>query len=93
MFVEKRCEPRVRMAMPLRVAGAFDAVTRDVSPSGIYFRLRGRHALAGPLDFELDLESSNMKFTAQGAVVRVEHRRGFTGIAVRLVAGRLASIA
>jgi hypothetical protein len=93
MFSEKRSEPRVRMAMPIRVGGTFDAVTRDISPSGIYVRLRGRHAIEGPLDFEIDREESNMKFVAQGEVVRVEHRRGFTGIAVRLLAGRLASIA
>lgn len=93
MFVEKRIEPRIPMALPIRVTGALDAVTRDISPSGMYLRLQGTHTLEGTLLFEMHLEESNMRFTAQGSVVRVEHRGGFTGVAVRLAAGRLDPIA
>ncbi|HUR88798.1 MAG TPA: PilZ domain-containing protein [Ramlibacter sp.] len=93
MFVENRRDPRVAMALRLKVGAGIDAVTRDVSPSGLYIELPGEHVIDGTLFFELDLEEANMKFTAEGTVVRVEHRNGCTGIAVKLVAGRLQSIA
>jgi hypothetical protein len=93
MFEEKRLEPRSALKLPLRVTDALDGVTRDVSPSGLYFELAGEHELDGVLDFEMTLEEANMKFTAQGTIVRVEHRAGMTGVAVRLSAGRLDPIA
>ena len=92
MFVEKRTEPRIPIALPVLVVGALEAVTRDISPSGMYLRVQGVHAFEGALQFEMNLEESNMKFTAKGSVVRVEHRHGFTGVAVMLAAGRLESI-
>ncbi|MEJ6022091.1 PilZ domain-containing protein [Ramlibacter sp. PS4R-6] len=92
MFLEKRCEPRVVMALPLKVGDGLAAVTRDVSPSGLYFRIAGDTALEGTLHFEMDLEEANMKFTASGSIVRMERGAGFTGIAVKLVAGHLETI-
>jgi hypothetical protein len=93
MFTENRREPRVALALPLKVGDALEAVTRDISPSGLYFELHGAQLLEGTLNFEMVLEDANMKFTAQGTIVRVEHREGFTGVAVKLVAGRLEPIA
>ena len=92
MFIEKRIDPRVAMSLPLRVGSDTDAITRDISPSGLYFEVGGRHEFEGLLFFEMNLEESNMKFTAEGTITRVEHRAGFTGVAVRLVAGHLQSI-
>jgi len=81
------------LALHLQVCDVLQAVTRDVSPSGLYFQVPGNHALEGTLFFEMDLEEANMKFTAEGTIVRVEHRDGFTGVAVKLFDRRLRSIA
>jgi hypothetical protein len=92
MFVEQRIEPRAAMSLRLRVGAGTDAVTRDISPSGLYFEVAGCHEFEGLLFFEMDLEESHMKFTAEGTIVRIEHHDGVTGVAVKLVAGRLQSI-
>ena len=92
MFVEKRIEPRTAMSLRLRVGPAIEALTRDISPSGLYFELPGRHNFHGVLFFEMDLEESNMKFTAEGTIIRIEHHDGVCGVAVKLVSGHLQSI-
>jgi len=91
MFVEKRIEPRTPLTLRLSVGAGVDALTRDISPSGLYFEFDGHCDFGGPLVFEMDLPESSMKFTAEGAIVRMEQRGGVTGVAVRLIAGRLQS--
>lgn len=92
MFEERRRAPREHLSLPVMLAGAGEAMTRDISPSGMYLEIRGDHALAGTLLFELRLADARMKFTAEGRVVRVEHREGITGIAVKLVDPRLQAL-
>ena len=89
MFEEQRSEPRETLALHVKVAGGADAVTRDISPSGMYIEIRGDHELDGTLLFEMHVDEPRMKFTAEGRIVRIEHRDGFTGIAVRLLSPRL----
>lgn len=64
-------------------------MTRDISATGLFFVMDGWHAPQGPLEFELQLAEFAMKFTAAGEIVRIEHRDGRTGVAVRLVNPRL----
>lgn len=92
MFDEQRGEPRESVALPLRMGDGSAAVTRDISPSGMYLEIRGMHQLDGSVFFEMDLEEARMKFTAEGRIIRIEHRDGHTGIAVRLVSPRLEPI-
>ena len=89
MFIEHRVAPRERLALPLRLLDGSHAVTRDISPSGLYFEMRGKHHVGGLVDFEMQLPDVRMRFTAVGQIVRVEHRFGTTGVAVRLLAPRL----
>ena len=67
-------------------------MTRDISATGLYFLMDGQHALHGPVQFELQLADVGMKFTAAGEIVRIEHREGRTGVAVRLINPRLDAI-
>ena len=90
-FREQRLEPREQLALPLRI-GDIHAVTRDISPSGMYLEIRGEHLLSGTLVFELHLEDARIKFTSEGHIVRVEHSDGCTGIAVRLVSPQLEAL-
>lgn len=92
MFEEQRAEPRETLALPVKVTGGGEAVTRDISPSGMYVEIRGDHDLDGTLFFEMYLEDAKMKFTSEGRIIRLEHREGFTGIAVKLISPQLQAI-
>lgn len=89
MFKEQRVEPRERLALPIKLGGGSSAVTRDISPSGLFFEMDGIHQMHGSVDFEMHLPEARMKFTAVGEIVRVEHLGGKTGVAVRLMSPRL----
>jgi hypothetical protein len=87
-FKEQRLEPRERLALPLRLRDGSEAITRDISSSGLYFEMAGEHDVFGLVDFEMQLPE-HMKFSAVGEIVRVEYRSGTTGVAVKLLAPRL----
>lgn len=93
MFTEQRVEPREPLALPLKLGDGSSAVTRDISPSGMYLEIRGDHQIGGTVFFEMDLADAKMKFTAEGQIVRLEHRDGVTGVALRLVSPKLEPIA
>jgi hypothetical protein len=92
MQEERRLEPRERLELPLRLRDGSHAVTRDISASGLYFEMNGEHEVDGLVDFEMQLPDLHMKFTAVGQIVRVEHRFGITGVAVKLLSPRLEPI-
>jgi hypothetical protein len=89
MFQEQRHHPRERLELALQLASGAQATTRDISATGLFFEMEGSHVMHGPLQFELQLAQFGMKFSAAGEVVRIEHRDGRTGVAVRLVDPRL----
>lgn len=89
MFVEHRAEPRESVALPLKLGDGSSAVTRDISPSGMYLEVRGEQQIGGTVFFEMSLEDVRMKFSAEGQIVRLEHRHGVTGIALRLRSPKL----
>ena len=89
MFTERRIEPREPLALPLKLGDGSSAVTRDLSASGMFLEIPGSHDLTGLVLFEMHLADAKMKFTAQGEIVRVEHKGGNTGVAVKLHAPRL----
>lgn len=88
-FIEQRVEPREKLALAVQIGDNLRAVTRDISPSGMYLEVRGDHELGGTLLFEMHLDEAHMKFTSEGCIVRIEHRDGLTGMAVRLLSPRL----
>ena len=92
MFIEQRLEPRESLALPLKLGDGCSAVTRDISASGMYLQIDGLHPLRGMVVFEMHLADARMKFIAEGEIVRIEHRGGSTGVAVRLRAPRLQPI-
>jgi len=91
-FEEHRLDPRERLSVPLKLGGGAVAVTRDISATGLYFEIKGRHVIEGPLDFEMQLPEVRMKFTSVGEIVRIEHSDDKTGIAVRLLSPRLEHV-
>lgn len=91
--MEQRIDPRETLRLPLRLGDGTTAMTRDVSPSGMYFEVPGDYALVGPVVFELELAEANMKFTAHGEIVRIDRMPGYTGVAVKLIAPKLEPLA
>lgn len=92
MFSEQRREPRELLALPLKLGDGSSAVTRDVSASGMYLEIDGLHQLTGLVVFEMNLSGARMKLTAEGEIVRIEHREGSTGVAVKLRTPRIQSL-
>jgi hypothetical protein len=92
MFIEQRHEPREALALPLKLGDGCSAITRDISASGLYLEIVGVHPMTGLVVFEMQLSDVRMKFIAEGEIVRVEHREGNTGIAVKLRAPRLQTL-
>lgn len=92
MFIEQRVEPREPLSLPVKLGDGCSAVTRDISASGMFLEMAGLHNPTGLVVFEMHLADAKMKFTAQGEIVRVEHRDGNTGVAVKLHAPRLEPI-
>ncbi len=92
MFEEQRTEPRERLALPLKLGDGLRAMTRDISPTGLFFEVEGERLMRGLVDFEMHLIEAGMKFTSVGEIVRIEYGGGKTGVAVRLMAPRLELI-
>jgi hypothetical protein len=92
MFTEQRLAPRESLQLPLTLSDGSPAVTRDISTSGMYLEVDGVMAIDTRLVFEMHLVESNIKFMAEGRVVRVEYHDGSTGIAVKLIAPRLETL-
>lgn len=89
MFKERRMEPRERLTLALQMRDGSQAVTHDISASGLYFEMNGEHHVHGLVDFEMQLPDVRMRFVAVGRIVRVQYHPGTTGVAVRLLAPRL----
>jgi hypothetical protein len=92
MFEEHRVEPRERLSLPIKLGDGRRAMTRNLSPSGMYFEIEGERLMHGLVDFAMQLAEAGMQFTAVGEIVRIEHYAGKTGVAVRLMAPRLELI-
>jgi hypothetical protein len=92
MFEEHRIEPRERLSLPIKLSDGLRAMTRNISPTGLYFEIEGERLMHGLVDFEMQLAEAGMKFTAVGEIVRIERHSGMTGVAVRLMAPRLELI-
>jgi hypothetical protein len=91
-FEEQRVAPRERLSLPLRLRDGNEAVTRDISATGLFFEIEGEHRLTGLVDFEMQVLEARVKFTSTGEIIRLEHSRGRTGVAVRLMSPRLEPV-
>ena len=89
MFKEQRTHPREPLHLPLKLGDGVAASTRDISATGMYVDFPRGYRLAGPVDFEMQLAEAGMKFTALGAIVRVDLKAGATGVALRLISFKL----
>jgi PilZ domain len=84
MFIERRREPREALALPLQLADGSAAVTRDISPSGMYLEINCATLQLHRLFFEMHLAEAGMRLTAEGEVLRIDARLGGAGLALKL---------
>lgn len=81
----KRLEKRAHSTMALDL-GKTEAMTRDISASGIFFEMDAKIRLESPVNFEWDFDSpqGTMMLKCQGNIVRVEPRGSRVGVAVKI---------
>ncbi|MEJ6022527.1 PilZ domain-containing protein [Ramlibacter sp. PS4R-6] len=84
MFTENRHDPRQSVELPIRLGDGSEGVARNVSPSGLYLEIRGQPPEEPMIFLEMDVPGEGFTFRSHGKVVRMDHRDGVTGIAVRL---------
>ena len=82
---ERRKDRRVETELPVFL-GNTQGVTRDMSPSGAFFWIRGRYAVGESISFSMEMKTAGgrMMWKCRGNVVRTEPRDNDVGVAVRI---------
>ena len=91
MSHQKRRHQRVPSAIPFTLDDGSDAITRDLSPSGVYFETEGRVAVGSVVRFSLQFDnpSGDLLFLCVARVVRVRDENGKLGIGAEIVESHL----
>ncbi len=82
-----RREERERKTLPVKVSGDnLKGVTRDLSPSGVYFETSSSFQVGSMISLTIDFNSpQGMQLECEGTIVRVEGRGpNRVGVAVRM---------
>jgi len=84
-LLERRRTRRISMALPVILANA-TGVTRDVSPSGVFFWKRGVFAYGDSIRFSLERQTGTGRILqrCQGVVVRTDPRGDLVGVAASI---------
>ena len=87
----RRTEQRVSAVMPLNLDSGAIGVTRDISPSGIFFETDTEMTSGSSIHFSLEFDNPTGKLilTCSGQIVRVERAGGKLGVAAKIVESRL----
>jgi hypothetical protein len=89
MVHERRAAAREVLALPILLGDGSSALTRDISPEGLYFRLPMGASCETQMSLDYAMPALGLRFRAEAEVVRTESAIGGTGVAVRLRAQRL----
>lgn len=84
MFIDRRQEVREQIALRIMLASGSVALTRDLSPHGIYFHTPLDQFIDEWMHLEFDLDHGGLRVTALGEVLRIERGASFIGVAMRL---------
>jgi len=87
----QRAQERVPTEVPVSIDGRVVGVTRNVSPSGIFFEANQGIATGGSLRFTLTFAqpTGDLLLACNGEIVRVEQSDGKVGLAVTISESRL----
>jgi hypothetical protein len=92
MATEPRQSQRVNAEVSVRLQNNASGITRDISPSGVYFVIDETVADGQPIRFTLEFEDPAggvLHLNCSGHVVRVEESGGKRGVAVRIAESSL----
>jgi len=87
----RRAQQRVSAVLPVSVDGHVAGVTRDISPSGIFFETDMEMANGSSIHFALEFDnpSGKLLLRCSGEVVRIEHSGGKIGVAAKIIESRM----
>ena len=88
----RRAQERITAALALKVEGRAAGLTKDISPTGIFFETDlDDIANGGPIHFTLEFDSPSGKLRMEclGEVIRTERANGKIGVAAKIVESRL----
>lgn len=90
----RRSEERVAAVRPVLLEHG-EGLTRDLSPSGVYFETDEQFSAGGSIRFSLEFDNPGGKLAlnCEGTIVRVENHEGKVGVAVRIVQSSLVPAA
>lgn len=94
MFMENRIAPREPLALPMQLGDRSQCMTRDISPTGVFYETSRAERVGSLVDFQIDLDApgGRMRLRAQGEIVRIEPGVRMNGVALRLLASRLEPV-
>ena len=91
LAMEKRGEERMSVTRPVVLARG-SGVTRNISTSGVFFETNADYAVGSKIIFAIELDGpqgENLALRSRGEIVRIEHRAGKVGMAVKIFASKL----
>lgn len=85
-----RTEAREERMLAMRVDGAVDAITRNISTTGVFFESSVEQMVGSMIDFTIDFDSPGgpLHVRCKGIVVRCEVHGGRSGTAVQVIESR-----
>ena len=91
MSQQRRQHQRVPSAIPFILDDGSGAITRDLSPSGVYFETDGPLAVGSEVRFSLQFDnpSGDLLFLCVARVVRIRDQNGRLGVGAQIVESRL----
>ena len=91
MSEQRRRQQRVPSAISFTLEDGSGAITRDLSPSGIYFETDGDLELGSDIQFALtfDNPSGDLLFHCVARVVRIRPENGRLGVGAEIVESHL----
>jgi hypothetical protein len=91
MSAQKRRHQRVPSAIPFTLDDGSGAITRDLSPSGVYFETDGKLAVGSVVRFALEFDnpSGDLLFQCVAQVVRLQDANGKLGVGAKIVESHL----
>jgi hypothetical protein len=82
-----RTESREERMLAMRVDGAVDAITRNISTTGVFFESSVEQTVGSMIDFTIDFDSPGgpLHVRCKGIVVRTEVHGQRVGVAVQII--------
>ena len=89
-----RSQERVSTTVPVKLEGGAKGVTRDVSPTGIFFETDEDMSNSSVIHFTLEFDnpSGKLLLKCRAEIVRVEKGNGKIGVAAKIIESQLERV-